>query len=272
MSKNSTFGHIGVAFVTLTLLLNATLFTLPNKVQARKANRGASQSQKNENSIKKLGNRGLPVGRRRGGTSRNSCPTLNTPLTALVPGEETNKDLDGSISFLAKTISEYPTFWVYVPQLPSNLSSGEFILQNENGEDVYRTDVTLPSTSKVIGINLPSDSQYALKSGQKYHWYFKLDCSETTSEAEYFYVDAWIEKVALTPELKATLDSNKNTIQEYSIYRDRHHWYDKIATLAKLLQANPQDSRLKAEWNELINSVGLLDTFNISSIELEKIN
>ena len=37
----------------------------------------------------KFPDNGAPTGRRRGGTSRDGCPTLSKPVTALVPGEET---------------------------------------------------------------------------------------------------------------------------------------------------------------------------------------
>ncbi len=54
---------------------------------------------------------GDPTGRRQGGASRGGdCPNFKMPLTALVPGEEADNK-----SFLGTTISEYPSFWVYLP-------------------------------------------------------------------------------------------------------------------------------------------------------------
>ena len=106
---------------------------------------------------------GDPKGRRRGGTSRREgCPNLKRPITALVPGEETN-----GTSFLASTVAEHPTFWVYVPELPTNLRSGEFVLQDEQENDVWRTPLTLPEKSGAIAINLPPNPQYALKQNSK---------------------------------------------------------------------------------------------------------
>ena len=120
------------------------------------------------------------MGRRRGGTShREGCPKLKMPITALVPGQKTNNK-----SFSASTVSEYPTFWVYVPELPMNLSAGELVLQDEEGNDVFRTPITLPRKPGAIAITLPPNPQYALKEDLKYHWYFQVYCGEPQNNPE----------------------------------------------------------------------------------------
>ncbi|MCF4965684.1 DUF928 domain-containing protein [Nostoc sp. CMAA1605] len=200
---------------------------------------------------------GAPVGRRRGGTSRNDCPALNIPLTALVPGQEKLDNFQGSTSFLAATISEYPTFWVYIPDLPSNIRHGEFILQNEIGEDIYRTSLKLPSISGVININLPSEPRYSLKLGQKYHWYFKIYCGLENSESKYFYVDAWIERIALTKNIDREIKSIKS--HKYLAYFHQKIWYDAITELGQLLQTNSQNNTLKTDWAEILKSIDLSD-------------
>jgi hypothetical protein len=194
---------------------------------------------------------GDPKGRRRGGTSRGeSCPKLKTPITALVPGEETSDR-----SFLASTVAEYPTFWVYVPEFPANLRSGEFVLQDEEGNDVFRTAIPLPGKPGAIAIGLPPNPQYALKQNSKYHWFFRVYCGNPQNQTEYFFVDAWVQRVALTPDLQRQLETAKP--REYTAYAAHKVWYDAVTNLAELRRTNPGDRVLTEEWTNLLKAVGL---------------
>ncbi len=194
---------------------------------------------------------GDPKGRRRGGTSRREgCPDLKTPITALVPGEETN-----GRSFLASTVAEYPTFWVYVPEFPANLRSGEFVLQDEEGKDVFRTAIPLPAKPGAIAIGLPPNPQYALKQNSKYHWFFRVYCGGSQNQSEYIFVDAWVQRVALTPDLQRQLETAKS--REYTVYAANKVWYDAVTNLAELRRTNPGDRVLTQEWTNLLKAVGL---------------
>ncbi|YAG15017.1 DUF928 domain-containing protein [Nostoc sp. DSM 114161] len=196
---------------------------------------------------------GAPIGRRQGGARRTGteCPNLETPITALVPGEETS---DESKSFLALTVSEYPTFWFYLPQLP-NLGTGEFVFQDEKGKDIYRTPLTLPKKSGVISINLPPSPQYALKQDNKYQWYFKVFCGNPQTTSEYFYVKAWVQRVALTSELENQLKTTKPG--EYIAYAVNYIWQDALTNLADMRRHNPGDRVLLNDWTNLLTAVGL---------------
>ena len=219
-----------------------------------------------------LPNNGIPLGRRRGGTSRNQCPAIDLPLTALVPGQDNSKQTGQSfVSFLASTVSEYPTVWIYIPKSLNNYPVGEFILQNEAGKDIYRKSLELPETEGIIGINLPTKSEYSLAIGKKYHWYFKIYCGEPNSETAYYYVDSWIQRVTLTPEFEIELNQVNNAIAEtevasaclaikskkYWAYFEQNIWYDTLTVLGKLLQANPSSSNLQEDWSELLQSIDL---------------
>ncbi|MBW4572355.1 MAG: DUF928 domain-containing protein [Tolypothrix carrinoi HA7290-LM1] len=197
---------------------------------------------------------GAPIGRRQGGARRTGteCPDLKTPMTALVPGEES---ADESKSFLAFTVSEYPTFWVYVPQLPSNVRSGEFVFQDEQGNDVYRMPLTLPEKSGAIGISLPQNPQYALKTNNKYQWYFKVYCGAAQNTSEYFYVKAWVQRVALTSQLESQLKTAKSG--EYITYAVNYIWQDAVTNLADIRRTNSGDRVLSDDWISLLTSVGL---------------
>lgn len=201
----------------------------------------------------KFPDNGEPKGRRRGGTSRREgCPNLKTPITALVPGQETNNE-----SFLASTVAEYPMFWVYVPDLPAFIRSGEFVLQDKEGNDVYRTQIALPGKQGVVGISIPQNPQYGLKQNMKYHWFFRVYCGEPQNKPEYFFVDAWLQRVALPNNLLQQL--NKAKPRQYTIYAANNLWYDALTSLAELRSAaRKQEARsLAQDWTELFKSVGL---------------
>ncbi|GAA6617168.1 DUF928 domain-containing protein [Scytonema sp. NUACC26] len=196
---------------------------------------------------------GAPTGRRQGGARRNGCPNLNQSVTALVPGERTVND--ESVSFLALTVSEYPTFWVYVPELPTNLRFGEFIFQDEKGKNIYQTALTLPEKSGVIGITLPQNPQYALKQNNKYQWYFKVYCGEPENTSDYYYVKAWVQRVALTPNLENQLKAAKPG--KYTVYVVNQIWQDALTNLADMRRINSGSLVLAQDWNDLLKAVGL---------------
>lgn len=214
----------------------------------------------------KLPNRGLPTGRRRGGTSRSECPAIETPLTAIVPGREIQQDNDfsqnlskltpqtsfsDSESFLTKTIEEYPTFWIYVPELTDSYRA-EFILQDESDRDVYRVAFDLPNKSGIHNIELPSQSSNKLKIGRKYHWYVKVFCGKE-KEAGYIFVDAWLQRVAVSPQLQAEL--NAENISRDRVLIDNNIWHDAIDYLARIQKNRLEESR----WNRLLSNLGLSD-------------
>jgi hypothetical protein len=207
--------------------------------------------------------RGAPSGRRRGGTSRNGCPISTKPLTALVPGEETSDKGSKSVSFLAQTVTEQPTFWVYVPNSSTKERSGEFVLQNEAGKEIYRTSLTLPKQAGTIGLRLPNDPKYSLQTNKNYHWYFKLFCdgegavAQNSQKDNYVYVDASIERVALADRLG--YQTKKIASRNYVTYANNNLWYDAIAHLANLRFAKPQEQTFRQDWAKLLTASGLSD-------------
>lgn len=210
----------------------------------------------------KFPDNGAPTGRRKGGTSRDGCTTPNTPLTALVPGEETSVKAGTSFnysskSFLASTVAEHPTFWFYVPDLPASLSSSEFVLQNELEQDVYRTTLTLPQKPGVISISLPKSPLFFLEINQKYRWYLKVYCDQAQKTDGYLYVDGWVQRVALTPALERQLNTAKS--RQYMVYAAHNIWYDALTNLAELRRTDSQNTVIAQDWANLLQAVGLQD-------------
>ncbi|MCA1995426.1 MAG: DUF928 domain-containing protein, partial [Coleofasciculus sp. S288] len=134
------------AFATTSALVS--LVSYPASVLAQPVASTSNSSDKIPISFNQQAEDGSSRGRpsRREGTgSRGDCPPVEIPLTALVPA--------GNVGL---TLEKHPTFWFYVPYSPGDTASGEFVLQDEANNDVYRTSLTLPREPGVVSFSLPS--------------------------------------------------------------------------------------------------------------------
>lgn len=180
-------------------------------------------------------------GNRAGGGSRSPCSSKSIPLTALIP--ESN---------WGKTVAATPTFWFYVPYSPDEARSGEFVLQDEKYNDVYRTAFSLPPTPGFVSLTIQSPDG-TLKADKWYFWLFKLYCGEKSSTP--VSVEGWVQRVALTSELESQLKAG--TTEDYAVYSANGIWYDAVDRLARLRLVDPQNVLLSGEWVELLESRGV---------------
>lgn len=178
-------------------------------------------------------------GRRAGGGSRGDCPSTDSPLTALMP-----------VTNWGKTVAERPTFWFYVPYSPQQASSGEFVLQDEKYNDVYRTPLTLPGTPGFVSLSIPP-TEAPLEINKWYRWYFKLYCGPQKSPDPVF-VEGWVQRVAVTPALESQLETA--TLPKYIVYANNLIWYD---ALAELRLTKPPNATLNDDWVKLLRGVDL---------------
>ena len=166
--------------------------------------------------------------------SRGNCDGIETTeLTALVPKKE------------ASTVSEYPNFWVYVPNHPKNIKYAELVLQDEaEQKTIDRTRYTLQSTPGIVSVTVPSKPQNSLKNGKVYNWSFRLVCNSGNS----FVVGGLVKRVSLA------LAAN-----DYQSYLKNKIWYDALTDLSERRRRNPQNPSLKKDWADLLqaNGVGL---------------
>jgi len=154
---------------------------------------------------------------------------------------------------LGKTVAERPTFWFYVPYSAQQAPAGEFVLQSEQGNDIYRTPLTLPKTPGFVSFSTPSTAA-PLEVNKSYRWYFKLYCEPQKASAPVF-VDGWVQRVELTPTLESQLRSAK--AGDYAVYATNGIWYDALARLAQLRLTNPANARLDEEWASLLGAKGV---------------
>lgn len=175
------------------------------------------------------------------GSSSNS--SAFTSLLALAPIQETER---GTVVF-GKTAAEYPTFWFYVPH--DSLLTAVFVLQDQEGNPVYESDVPLPLTSGNMSLTLPP-TVAPLETGEPYHWFFKLYCRSISPPD--FFVDGWIQRESLTANLTQRLET-ASPQQQMWLYADNGLWFDALTMAAELRGANSEASA----WAELLRVIGL---------------
>ncbi|MBD2206471.1 DUF928 domain-containing protein [Calothrix sp. FACHB-1219] len=198
-------------------------------------------------------------GRRSGMGSRNDCPAVETPLTALVPFQErvtTNKQTNTStpVDVWGLTTSERPMFWFYVPY--KNVSA-EFVLQDSEETEIYKQEnIALTANSGVIGISLPS-TVTPLEVGKTYRWFFKIRCHQQQTTSVPIYVEGDIQRVKLNPSLEQQLQATTDLRQKIAIYAANGIWFDALTKLGQLRFANSNDASLAADWQSLLQSGNL---------------
>lgn len=200
-----------------------------------------------------------PAGRPRGGASRGQCPVSEVALTALTPFSEEvgNKEQAKSVAVtkvLGLTTKERPTFWFYSPYTNQTVRAAEFSLQDDEGNDIYRTSVTLPKQAGILQVVLPS-TVTALETGKTYSWYFKVFCDVQQNQPPIF-VEGGIQRIELSDAVKQQL-AGKGLQQQAAIYATHGVWYDALTIMAGLRQTAQADTNLVASWNDLLGSVGL---------------
>ncbi len=199
-------------------------------------------------------------GQREGAASRGRCRRVNHRLTALVPivQQISSKDRDSSTAMTTSgvvwglTTTSHPSFWFYVPYAVTPGSTIEFVLQDETGKDIYQTALTSSEADPgVMGFQLPPTAP-SLEIGKRYHWFFTVNCNQ----AEPVLVEGWIGRAALNPSLKRQLQQ-ATPQQSIALYRRSGIWQEAVTTLAQLRRQYPDDAKLKAEWTNLLQSIGL---------------
>jgi hypothetical protein len=165
------------------------------------------------------------------------------------------------------TTSEYPTFLVYIADrsLTENPSTTyvEFVLSDRNGAKIYQTQFPITSSKKIIGITLPQEAGLTPPLvGKEYQWslaiYDRIDSVEAIERSE-----GWITRVEMKPELAEKL-KNASELDKARLYIQAEIWYDAVATLADLHRKNPHNSEITADWQALLNAVGLNNIARIS--------
>jgi hypothetical protein len=166
-------------------------------------------------------------------------------LTALIPQ-----------SNIGITVAEYPTFFFYIPDANLGISQGEFVLRNENDEEIYKKTVKLKATDSIVTIDLSSSPSFPpLEVGKSYSWGFSIIFDERDRSAD-SYVFGWIKRVEPNSEFQHKL-ATALPQEKPGIYATNGIWYEALASLATLRCTSPNNSTLTSDWESLLQQVGL---------------
>ncbi len=150
------------------------------------------------------------------------------------------------------TVSESPDFWVYIPQTIAR--QAEFVLKNEEGNDLYRTIFEISGEEAIASLILPSD-KIKLESGLNYSWYFSLICNPQDFRKN-VETQGWTQRVELNRNLMTTLEA-ADPLTQSQLYAENGIWHEAIALLAQLRQEQPTDPILIQTWQNLLESANL---------------
>lgn len=147
----------------------------------------------------------------------DSKPEEEKPLTAFIP------DTNGGW-----TISDRPTFWVYIPSPSDQVFIGEFLLlDNSSDEIIYQKPVTLPSQAGIIGLELPKT---VIPSEGEYNWYFRIYDNQDNLA---FLIRGVVELIQLDMEIIQQIQMASSSQERLNLYAEHGLWYDIITLLAK---------------------------------------
>ncbi|MEG3918775.1 DUF928 domain-containing protein [Microcoleus sp. T3_A4] len=175
---------------------------------------------------------------------RGGCASISQlGLTALMPKNK-----------IGRTVSDYPTFFFYLPQ--TEAQSAEFILQDQSGNQIYKQDVTISNLSGVIGVSIPADKNVPpLEVGKSYTWNLTVICDSQDRSADQIEIGT-VRRVELSEDIRRQLDQ-ADPRQKTVIYAENGIWQDALSTLAAARRDQPNDTTFKADWESLLDSVKL---------------
>ena len=193
-------------------------------------------------------NNRIPPGTRGGGTrGSNSCANSSKPYMALVPQNQ-----------IGLTLEEYPKFFVYVPETESReikLTLMKWDGQEE--EEIGRVTFTTSGKPGIVSVSFPQSQQnssggkkFGLEVNQLYRWEIEIGCDPDDPSGNQT-VAGWVERVSPTGPL-ANLRKNSTPAD----YAKNGIWYEALAGAAQLYKDKPNDPKVKADWETLLNSVG----------------
>lgn len=223
MPKPSSF--LKLILISCTFALNLLLIPLP------------LQAQNNPVPDAKGGTGDTNPGGTRGGTCL--VDANSQPLTALIPVTEQHLEL---------TTSSHPTVLIYVPK--TEAKTANFVIIDESNRILYKTAINLPKQPGILAIQIPKN-QPELQAGINYRWTVSLDCNSSNPP----FVQGVIKRIQPNPELTQALQ--KTPAEQWLVYAQAGIWYDAIATLAALRQAQPNNPQLESNWQKLLHEVKL---------------
>lgn len=173
-----------------------------------------------------------------------------------IPLPESLEEQNGKI-YYGITLSEYPNLLVYLPK--ANAQIGEFALRDENNNKVITSRFSLPNQAGIVSLNLAETAIEPLEPDKPYWWSVSIICDPTTRSLS---ERVWLERVMPNTTLGQQIFNARPTKLPilYSQGDDNGgFWYDAISSLTDLRQLQPNDPTLENQWQEWLDSAGLLE-------------
>lgn len=178
-----------------------------------------------------------------GGASRSNCVVGPMSIAGLIPA-----------SGEGRTVEASPALFVYVPE--TSATEAEFVLKDEEENDIARMTLPLPSQAGIVKVNLSeSEAMPDLEVGKDYHWYLAAICNPQNRLDDVF-AEGWLQRASAN----ATLPNPGQiapSLAAVDRYLEANLWHDALAALVELRQSNPNDTTVSAKWEEVLSQTGL---------------
>ncbi|NER35373.1 MAG: DUF928 domain-containing protein [Oscillatoria sp. SIO1A7] len=174
--------------------------------------------------------------------------TRNLEICKIPEGEELKALMPSqNLGAVGRTVSKAPALYWYLPENTATL--GEVVVVDEERNEVYFAEFTLPSKSGIIKYEIPASA--GLEEGKQYEWQMALVC-DTNDRTQDEFVRGNLLVVAQTTGLEDDLAAAaNNALEKASAYNKAQIWHDTVSSLAPAAEQYPE------EWARLLESVGL---------------
>ena len=159
------------------------------------------------------------------------------------------------------TTAAYPSILVYVSDYAeqANVDTLEFLLLDDEGNEVYRARFAVELTGQLLRIDLPEHAGLAaLEEGKDYLWLLEGFTQDFTL-SETLFTHGWIRRVPPTASLVEDLEASSSTQEIASAYIDEQIWYDAIAQLEAGFVSGTASEQIMEQWDALLSSAGVQD-------------
>lgn len=203
-----------------------------------------------KDSLQKVASVAFPPASRRGAPSRTAgggqrgseCVNQdNPPLTVLAPADN-----------LGTTVAANPTLYWYIPQ--TQAKSAQFVVFDQQEDEVYQTKLGLKGVSGVVKLSLPET--VSLTPGKRYRWVLSLNCS-TKDKFMNPFVMGNLQRTELSDRDKTKLAATKEPLKQAEVYAGARIWQETLTLVAQQRQIRPNDPNVMVAWKELLKSVEL---------------
>ena len=197
---------------------------------------------------------GVPREGGRGAGSRGPACKRYENVTALVPFTKTKVQ---TIQWGLTTV-KHPTVWFYAPQgLAANIPL-EFVLQDEAGQNRFRTVVQTSNVPKgVFSLSLPATAD-PLQLGKLYRWSISIYCDPEALDIP-ITVEGNVKRIALSNSVQNQLAATQSILEQANLYATEGVWYDALTTLGESLRQSEGSESIMA-WKDLLQQANLGDT------------